>query len=105
MTALIAGRNPPSPRKLATAHTIYTYYKGGWSTLQIKSYLGGVAHVIINYTTTNNQQPVGARMPTQTAYLSEELYQYVIETKEEEQSTSARIAELVEKGKGVEQNA
>jgi len=44
-------------------------------------------------------------MPTQTAYLSEELYQYVLTTKEEEQSTSSRIAELVEKGKEVEQNA
>lgn len=44
-------------------------------------------------------------MPTQTAYLSEELYQYVLSTKDEEQSTSSRIAELVKKGKGVEENA
>jgi len=48
------------------------------------------------------QQPVGFSMPTQTVYLPEQLYQYVITTTDEEQSTSARVSELVEKGKEVE---
>jgi predicted CopG family antitoxin len=43
-------------------------------------------------------------MPTQTAYFGEEVYQYILESKDEDQTTSARIAELVEKGKEVEQN-
>jgi len=43
-------------------------------------------------------------MPTQTAYFGEELYQYILETKGEDQTTSARVSELVEKGKEVETN-
>lgn len=49
-----------------------------------------------------NQQPVPGAMPTQTVYLPEQLYQYVITTTEEDQSTSARVSELVQKGKEVE---
>jgi hypothetical protein len=41
-------------------------------------------------------------MPTQTVYLPEDLYQYVITTTGDDQSTSARVSELVEKGKEVE---
>jgi len=43
-------------------------------------------------------------MPTQTVYLPEELYQYVVTTTAEDQSTSSRVSELVEKGREVESN-
>jgi len=47
--------------------------------------------------------PVGrARMPSQSVHFPEQLYEYIISTKGEDQSTSARIAELVEKGKQME---
>lgn len=37
-------------------------------------------------------------MPTQTVYLPEEVYQHVVSTKADDQSTSARVTELVQQG-------
>jgi len=42
-------------------------------------------------------------MPSQSVHIPEQLYQYVITSKAEEQSTSARITELVRKGKRTEE--
>jgi len=41
-------------------------------------------------------------MPTQTVYLPDELYGYVLDTQTDEQTTSKRVRELIEKGKEVE---
>lgn len=38
-------------------------------------------------------------MPSQTIHIPEQLYQYVLSTKDEDQSTSARASELMRKGK------
>lgn len=52
----------------------------------------------------SHQNPVGrASMPSQSTHIPEELYEYIITTKGDEQSTSARICELLEKGREVEQ--
>lgn len=47
-------------------------------------------------------QPVGSAMPSQTVHFDEELYQYIITTKGEDQSTSDRVRELAEAGKAEE---
>lgn len=52
----------------------------------------------------SHQNPVGrASMPSQSTHIPEELYEYIITTKGEDQSTSARVCELIEKGREVEQ--
>lgn len=52
----------------------------------------------------NNQQPVGESVPSQTVFLKEDQYSYVLQTKGDEQATSERIRELVNLGIEVEQN-
>jgi len=92
-----AGQRGRATFPVATAHNIYTYYAKG--DLFWKIFVGHTPHIWCW-----NQKPVGERMPTQTVYLREELYEYVLTTTDDEQSTSARVSELVAKGKGVEQN-
>lgn len=50
----------------------------------------------------NILHPVGAWMPSQTIHIPKELYQYILETEAEDQTTSARATELMQKGKTVE---
>lgn len=53
---------------------------------------------------TNTQHPVGAKgMPSQTIHIPEELYEYTLSTKGDEQSTSKRVCELLQKGKEMEE--
>jgi len=52
----------------------------------------------------NNQQPVGESVPSQTVFLKEHQYSYVLQTKGDEQATSERIRELVNLGIEVEQD-
>jgi len=60
------------------------------------------AHAI-ELTGCNNQQPVGATVPSQTIHIPKELYQYILDT-EGDNTTSGRAVELMEKGMEVEQN-
>jgi len=48
--------------------------------------------------------PVGFAMPSQTIHFGEELYQFIIQSKGEEQSTSDRVRELTEAGREVEEH-
>lgn len=50
------------------------------------------------------EQETSRCMPTQTVYLTEDLYGFVISTKAEDQSTSERVRELVERGRQVEKD-
>jgi len=43
-------------------------------------------------------------MPSQTIHIPKQLYQYVLDTEGEDQSTSDRVRELAEKGKEVEED-
>jgi len=54
--------------------------------------------------TYRHLDPVGIEtMPSQSVHIPEQLYEYVITTKADEQSTSARVTELVRKGKAKEE--
>jgi len=44
-------------------------------------------------------------MPSQTIHIEEETYNYISDTKDDGQSFSARVRELLDKGKEVETNA
>ena len=52
----------------------------------------------------NTQQPVGVSVPSQTIHIPEELYEYLLSTKDESQSTSARATELMEQGRETEED-
>jgi len=44
-------------------------------------------------------------VPSQSIHIPKELYEYILATEGEDQSTSARASELMRKGKEVETNA
>jgi len=52
----------------------------------------------------NNMLRVVGAMPSQTIHIGEDTYSWIINTKDEEQSFSARARELLQKGKEVESN-
>ena len=43
------------------------------------------------------------RMPSQSVHIPEELYQWILDTKRDDQSTSKRVTKLLEKGKAWEE--
>lgn len=108
ITGKTAGRNPDRRFPVATPHNINTYY-----TIKPPDWKSECGHgppnrpkSFVRVPTTNSWFliPVGARdMPSQTIHIPEQLYQYVITTKEDGQSTSARASELMHRGKAAEE--
>lgn len=96
-----ARREPPAAFPVTTAHNIYTY-----NTMTNPSWNLNLAQAPKTLPTISNntQQPVGVSVPSQTIHIPEDLYEYLLSTKDEDQSTSARATELMQQGKDTEED-
>jgi len=72
---------------------------------QVNSSRGAQSPQQLPQRTTNTQHPVGVLgVPSQTIHIQEPLYEYILLTKDDDQSTSSRACELMRQGKEMEES-